>query len=81
MSNFKSSTEYSWLPNSYVKIEKQGPSSVKLIANKEGLLSLSEQLREIALGNDESVCYNEEPGDLEDGSLALEIIKISCNGR
>ena len=81
MEKFKSSTEFSWLPNSYVKIEKQGPSSIKLMANREGLLSLSEQLKLIALGTDDSVCYDEDPGDLETGSLSMEIIKLSCTGR
>ncbi len=81
MDSFKSSTEFPWLPNSYIKIEKQGPSSIKLLANREGLLSLSEHLKMIANGNDASVCYDEEPGDLEIGSLNMEIVKLLCNGR
>lgn len=81
MDDFKSSTEFSWLPNSYVKIERQGPSSIKLMANREGLLSLSEHLKLIANGNDNSVCYDEEPGDLENGSLNMEIVKLFCDGR
>ena len=81
MNDFKSSTEFPWLPNSYVKIEKQGSSSIKLIANREGLLSLAEHLKLIANGEDKSVCYDQEPGDLEDGSLNMEIIKLQCNGR
>ena len=81
MSDFKSSTEFPWFPNSYVKIEKQGPSSIKLTANREGLLSLAEHLKLIANGEDKSAYYDQEPGDLEAGSLNMEIIKLQCNGR
>ena len=81
MNNFKSSTEFPWFPNSYVKIERQGPSGIKLMANREGLLSLAEHLKLIANGQDNSVCYDQEPGDLEDGSLNMEIIKLLCGGR
>ena len=44
-------------------------------------MSLAKQLQIIADGLDNSVCYDEEPGDLENGSLALEIVKLFCDGR
>ena len=48
---------------------------VRIIANREGLLSLSKQLKLFAESEDRSYCYEEFPGDLEEGSLTLEIDK------
>lgn len=79
--NYKSSTEYDWLPNSFVKIEKQGETAIKLLANREGLLSLAHQFEQLANDKDFIICYDEDPGDLENGSLCLEVIKLLCDGR
>ncbi len=79
---YNSSTRYDWISNSYVKIESLGKKSIRLLANREGLLSLARQFE--CLANDikeTSICYDEDPGDLEEGSLYLEVIKIICEGR
>ena len=83
MQNFfyKSSTDYIWEDNSYVAIEPQGKYAIRLIANRGGLISLSNQLKEFANSDDSSVCYETWPGDLEDGSLNLEIVKSERRGR
>lgn len=83
MQNFfyKSSTDFPWENNSYVKTEHPAPQLIRILANKEGLLSLSEHLKKFAESNDPSYCYEVFPGDLEEGSIALEIVKIECPGR
>ncbi len=78
---YKSSTDFPWRDNSYVKTEHPAPQLVRITANKEGLLSLSEQLKLFAESADPSYCYEVFPGDLEEGSVTLEIEKIDCQGR
>ena len=83
MDNFyyKSSTELPWIDNSYVKVEQRNKKLTCITANKEGLLSLAMQFEMLAKGNDGSCCYEEWPGDLEEGSVTLEIVKLNCDGR
>ena len=79
--DYKPSTDFEWLDNSYVKVEQQNKQLTTITGNKEGLLSLARQLEAFALGADSCVCYEPWPGDLEEGSVTLEIIKPDCSGR
>ena len=78
---YHESTEFSWESNSYVKIQKMGINSIELQANPEGLRSLAAQLLKIADGDYEYVFYQAFPGDLEEGSLELQITKLTISGR
>ena len=73
--DYKPSTDFEWLDNSYVKVEQKNKQLTTITGNKEGLLSLARQLEAFALREDPSVCYEPWPGDLEEGSVTLEIIK------
>ena len=79
--DYKPSTVFEWLDNSYVKVEQTNKQLTTITGNKEGLLSLARQLEAFALGADSCVCYEPWPGDLEDGSVTLEIINSDCSGR
>ena len=67
------STDFKWLKNSYVKIEKSCGNDVCLIGNKQGLLSLSGQLIQVARKNIPVVLYDEFPGDLEQSSWSMTL--------
>ena len=75
------STELDWEDNSFVRIDLQGKIAVKISANKEGLISLAKHLLALADSEKESVIYETDPGDLEEGSLCLEISRVICDGR
>ena len=79
--DYKPSTDFEWLDNSYVKVEQTNKQLTTITENKEGLLSLARHLEAFALGTDSCVCYEPWPGDLEEGSVTLEIIKTDCSGR
>lgn len=42
---------------------------------------LAQQLLQIANGEIDSVFYDTDPGDLEEGSLFLQITKVQAEGR
>ena len=54
---------------------------MELQANAAGLRSLAPQLLQIANGEIDSVFYDTDPGDLEEGSLFLQITKVQAEGR
>lgn len=76
-----SSTEYDWEPNSYIKVSQQSKTLVLISANKEGLISLANQLLILANSQNSSILYEPWPGDLENGSIGIELEKIICDGR
>lgn len=78
---FHDSTEFDWLDDSYVKLQKLGLQAVELQANRAGLLSLAQQLTTLAEADFDSVFYDTDPGDLEAGSLRLQITRLDCPGR
>lgn len=78
---YHDSTEFDWLDNSYVKLQKLGLQTIELQANRAGLLSLAQQLTALAEADFDSVFYDTEPGDLEAGSLRLQITRMDCPGR
>ena len=75
------STDLPWQQNSYITVERPGLSAVRIRANKEGLLSLAAHLEALANGMQTSILYDDTPGDLESGSLSLEIQKVECKGK
>ena len=78
---YKPSTDYDWEDNSYIKVEYCNKTLVKIISNKEGLLSLSKHFYILANSLDTEVCYEPWPGDLEEGSVLMEVIKTDTDGR
>ena len=78
---FHDSTEFDWLDNSYVKLQKLGLQTMELQANRAGLLSLARQLMTLAEADFDSVFYDTDPGDLEAGSLRLQITRLDCPGQ
>ena len=54
---------------------------MELQANAAGLRSLAQQLLQIANGEIDSVFYDTDSGDLEEGSLFLQITKVQAEGR
>ena len=76
-----SSTEFDWEPNSYVKVGLRSKSLILISANKEGLLSLANHLIKLANSDNATILYENWPGDLEDGSIGIELEKIRCDGR
>lgn len=78
---YHDSTEFDWKDNSYVLLKKMGLNAIELRANEAGLRSLADQLMRIADGEYTSVFYDTEPGDLEEGSLCLQITKADMPGR
>lgn len=78
---YHDSTEFEWRENSYVFLKKMGLNSIELRANTAGLLSLADQLILIARGEYDAVLYDTDPGDLENGSLQLQVTRIDVQGR
>ena len=78
---YHDSTEFDWEDDSYVFLKKIGINTVELQANRAGLLSLANQFIQIANGEYNSVFYDTEPGDLEIGSLQLQVTKVNMSGR
>ena len=78
---YHDSTEFDWKDDSYVFLKKMGINAIELQANTAGLLSLAEQLVKIAHGEYDYVFYDTDPGDLENGSLQLQITKLNVSGR
>lgn len=78
---YHDSTEFDWKDDSYVNIRKMGLNSIEIQANAAGLLSLADHLVRIANEDHEYVFYDTDPGDLEAGSLTLQITKIDRCGR
>lgn len=74
--NWWLSTDLKWLKNSYLKVDKDEGQDICLTGNKQGLLSLSKQLQKIVRKNIPVVVYDEFPGDLEEGSLALTLKRL-----
>lgn len=79
--DYHDSTEFDWREDSFVCLKKMGLNSIELQANKAGLLSLADQFIRIATGEWNSVFYDTDPGDLESGSLKLQITKMDIQGR
>lgn len=75
--NWHFSTDFKWLKNSYVKIEKSCGNDVCLIGNKQGLLSLSGQLMKVVRKSIPIVLYDEFPSDLEQGSWSMTLKLIA----
>ena len=69
------STDFDWIDNSFLTVIQASNISVRICANKAGLQSLANQIMVLANGNKHSIIYEPWPGDLEKGSLALEIQK------
>ena len=78
---YHDSTEFDWLDDSYVKLQKLGLHTIELQANRSGLLSLAHQLIRLADEDWDSVFYDTDPGDLEVGSLCLQITRLDVPGR
>lgn len=78
---FHDSTEFDWLDDSFVKLQKLGLQTIELQANRNGLLSLARQLMALAEADFDRVFYDTDPGDLEAGSLRLQITRLDCPGR
>ena len=78
---YHDSTEFDWRDDSYVFLKKMGSNSIELQANVAGLLSLADQFIRIANGEWNSVFYDTDPGDLENGSLQMQITKLDIRGR
>lgn len=78
---YHDSTEFDWKDDSYVFLKKMGLNAIELQANVAGLLSLADQLLQIANGKYDSVFYDTDPGDLENGSLQLQVTKLDIRGR
>lgn len=78
---YHDSTEFNWRDDSYLFLRKIGINTIELQANTAGLLSLADQLIQIAKGEYSSVFYDTDPGDLENGSLQLQISKVNMQGR
>lgn len=78
---YHDSTELEWRDDSYVFLKKMGINAIELQANTAGLLSLADQLIRIAYGEYDYVFYDTDPGDLENGSLQLQITKLNVAGR
>lgn len=78
---FHDSTEFDWLDDSYVTLRKLGLQTIELRANRAGLLSLARQLTTLAEADFDSVFYDTDPGDLEEGSLRMQITRLDCPGR
>ena len=78
---YHDSTEFDWRDDSYVFLKKIGLNAIELQANAAGLLSLADQFVRIANGELNSVFYDTDPGDLESGSLQLQITKLDIQGR
>ena len=64
-----------------MKVEQKNKQLTTITANREGLLSLARHLEQLALGTSQSCCYEPWPGDLEEGSVTLEIVKTDAPGR
>ena len=75
------STDFDWEDNSFVRVDPQSRVSVKISANREGLISLAKQILALADAAEGSIIYDPFPGDLEEGSLSLEICRVACDGR
>ena len=75
------STEFDWIDGSFVRVDRRSSTSISINANKEGLLSLADQLTRLANSSESSIIYQTWPGDLEEGSLELEICRVNHNGR
>lgn len=76
---YKTPKELPGKRNGYVKIEAPNSCLIRIIADREGLLSLSQQLELFAKSEDgfHEVCC----GALEEGTTALKIVKVVCDGR
>ena len=75
------STQFDWIDGSYLRIDPCSNTSISIKANKEGLLSLADQLIRLANCIETSIIYQTWPGDLEEGSLELEICRVNHIGR
>lgn len=78
---YHDSTEFDWLDDSYVKLQKLGLNTIELRANRSGLLSLAQQLIRFAEEDWDHVFYDTNPGDLEAGSSCLQITKLNVPDR
>lgn len=78
---YKESMDYPWIDNSYIKVTHHRESATIIEANKEGLLSFADQVKSFANESALEIRYSEFPGDLEEGSVDLEIHKVDCKGR
>lgn len=81
LNNSMFSTDCVWEDGSYLRVDQQGKTSVRIRANKAGLISLANQLILLADCTEHSIIYQPWPGDLEMGSLDLEIQRVICDGR
>ena len=75
------STDFDWEDDSYVSVAQVSKISERISAKRNGLISLANQLTELANSDFKSIVYDPFPGDLEEGSLALEIIKTQHQGQ
>ena len=78
---YHDSTEFDWKDDSYLFIKRMGYNAIEIQANASGLLSLADQLVQIANGAFKSVYYDTDPGDLETGSVTMQITKLDIHGR
>ena len=79
--DYLDSTQFAWKDNSLVYLNQLGPKTVELCANAEGLRSLAAQMIWLADSDRTSIFYDTDPGDLEEGSLWLQITKVDLPGR
>ena len=79
--DFVSSTEFEWEDNSFVYLRKLGPKTIEICANIPGLHSLAKQIILLADSDLPHIFYDTDPGDLEEGSLYMQITKVNAKGR
>ena len=75
------SPDCEWEDGSYVKIHQSAKTAVRICANRAGLITLANHLMMLANCAESSIIYEPWPGDLEYGSLDLEIQRVDCEGR
>lgn len=79
--DYTPASELFWEDSSFVYLKKLGPKTVEICANAAGLRSLAAQLNQLADSEMFSIFYDTDLGDLEEGSLWLQILKVNVQGR
>ena len=75
----KPSAEFPRADDRSIKIKSQNPRLIRMTANREGLLALSRRLERLAQAPSE--CREALPADPEQGTVALEIVRVDRAGR
>lgn len=75
----KPSAEFPGAGDCSIKTESPNPRLIRMTANREGLLALSRRLERLAQASSE--CREALPADPEQGTVALEIVRVDRDGR